>query len=96
MEHVIPISTCVERYGQDLEEGLVASELRIPIDDWGQSYARYELVWNGMVLDCGRKFEDLVEDHGMSVDEPNDIIVVTKECVSENEIFQRTCRMRGP
>ena len=39
----------------------------------------YELVWNDMVLPCGRKFEDLVEDHGMSVDEPVVVVVVLKE-----------------
>ena len=75
MEHVIPIKTCVERYGQDLEEGLVAPDLRIPNDH----SAYYELVWNGMVLECGMKFEDLVEDHGMPVDEPVDITVIMKD-----------------
>ena len=75
MEHVIPIKTCVERYGQDLGEGLVAPDLRIPNDH----SANYELVWNGMVLECGMKFEDLVRDHGMPVDEPVDITVIMKD-----------------
>ena len=75
MEHVIPIKTCVERYGQDLEEGLVAPDLRIPNDH----SVYYEAVWNGMVLKCGRKFEDFVEDHGMPVDEPADVTVIMKD-----------------
>ena len=45
--------------------------------DDGRDYL-YILVWNGMVLEGGRTFEDLVRDHGMSVDEPNDVLVVTK------------------
>ena len=80
MEDVVPIGTCVERYGQNLEEGLVTPELGIEHSDFEtDSRFFYELVWNGMVLECGRKLEDLVVDHGMSVDEPVVVTVILKE-----------------
>ena len=80
MEDVVPIDTCVERYGQDLEEGLVTPKLGIDHSDyWNDPRSFYELVWNGMVLECGRKLEDLVVDHGMSVDEPVGVTVILKE-----------------
>ena len=80
MEDVVPLGTCVERYGQDLEEGLVTPELGIEHSDFEtDSRFFYELVWNGMVLECGRKLEDLVVDHGMSVDEPVVVTVILKE-----------------
>ena len=87
----------VDQFTQYLEEGSITPGISLEHNgfDDGRDYL-YILVWNGMALEGGRTFEDLVRDHGMSVDEPNDIIVVTKECVSENEIFQRSCRMRGP
>ena len=44
----------------------------------------YDLVWHGMVLFDDRKFEDYVQDHGMSVDEPVDVLVVYRERHSES------------
>ena len=80
VEDVVPMITGVERYVQDLEEGLVTPELGIEhSDDETDSRFFYELVWNGMVLECGRKLEDLVVDHGMSVDEPVVVMVILKE-----------------
>ena len=46
----------------------------------------YLLVWNGMELQDGRVWGDLVDDHGMSVIEPNDIIVVTVEIADVNRV----------
>ena len=80
VEDVVPIDTCVERYGQDLEEGLVTPLLGIEHGDFEtDSRFFYRLVWNGMVLEDGRKLIDLVEDHGMSVDEPVVVTVILKE-----------------
>ena len=80
MEDVVPIGTDVERYVQDLEEGLVTPELGIEHSDFEtDSSFFYQLVWNGMVLECGRKLDDLVVDHGMSVDEPVVVTVTLKE-----------------
>ena len=45
----------------------------------GWSVYVYELVWNGMILEPGMQFEDLVQDHGMSVDEPVGVSVVFRE-----------------
>ena len=78
VEDAVPIGQSVEEYGKHLEEGLVTPKLGI--DRVGDDIEFvYELVWNDMVLQCGRKFEDLVEDHGMSVDEPVVVVVVLKE-----------------
>ena len=80
VEDVVPIFTCVERYGQNLEEGLVTSLLGIEHSDFEtDSRFFYQLVWNGMVLEDGRKLIDLVEDHGMSVDEPVVVTIILKE-----------------
>ena len=36
----------------------------------------YQLVWRDIELDCGRRFSYYVEEHGMSVSEPVDVILV--------------------
>ena len=46
---------------------------------------RYLLVWNDMVLPDISSFEELYQWYGMSVDEPNDVIIVKKELLSEDE-----------
>ena len=76
----------VDQFAQCLEEGLITPGLKPEhngFDDGREFF--YILVWNGRVLEDVRTFEYLVRDHGMSVDEPNEAIVVTKECVSEND-----------
>ena len=75
----VPLEQDVERYVQDLEEGLVDPSLCIEQwsqDDPWEDLHGYTLVWKDMELQCGRKFIDFVEDHGMPVDEPVDIMVV--------------------
>ena len=74
VEDVVPIIKGVERYVQDLEEGLVTPKLGFDSPGFV-----YELVWNDKVLNDGGIFKNLVEDHGMSVDEPVDVIVILKE-----------------
>ena len=74
VEDVVPMIEGVERYVQDLEEGLVTPKLGFDSPGFV-----YELVWNDMVLNDGRIFENLVEDHGMSVDEPVDVMVILRE-----------------
>ena len=77
--HRVPLEECVERYMQDLEEGCIEPSLRIPIPELeGDDEFRYTLVWKDMELECGRKFIDFVEDHGMPVDVPVDIMVVMR------------------
>ena len=64
---------------QDLEEGCIEPSLRIPIPELeGDDEFRYTLVWKDMELECGRKFIDYVEEHGMPVDVPVDIMVVMR------------------
>ena len=75
----VPLDPCVERYVQDLEEGCIDPSLRVPIPQLeGDDELRYTLVWKDMELQCGRKFIDFVEDHGMPVDVPVDIMVVMR------------------
>ena len=78
----VPLDQDVERYVQDLEEGLV--DPSFCIDKWSQDdpwedLHGYTLVWKDMELQCGRTFIDFVEDHGMPVDEPVEIVVVKTE-----------------
>ena len=87
-EHTELTHTTVWRFAQALEDGYVTPEFFL---DYGRYYDRefcYLLVWKDMSvgkLEDQRTWEDLIRDHGMSVDEPNDIIVVIAECVSEND-----------
>ena len=78
--HRVPLDECVERFVQDLEEGCIEPSLRIPIPELeGDDEFRYTLVWKDMELEeCGRKFIDLVEEHGLPVDVPVDIMVVMR------------------
>ena len=39
----------------------------------------YTLVWEGMVMEHGTTFSDYIDNHGMSLDSPNDICVVQTE-----------------
>ena len=78
----VPLDQDVERYVQDLEEGLVDPSFRIDTwsqgdlwEEWEECLHGYTLVWKDMELQCGRKFIDFVEDHGMPVDEPVDVMV---------------------
>ena len=47
-------------------------------EEWEECVHGYTLVWKDMELQCGRKFIDFVEDHGMPVDVPVDIMVVMR------------------
>ena len=83
----------VDVFTQALEEGLVTPELNLQQHDRFAFFSRfagfdllhrdyiYSLVWKGMVLADNTTFADYILDHGMSIDEPNDICVVTKEYV---------------
>ena len=94
-EHSVSTSMGVIAFTQLLEEGLVTPELNLTNTKtrapWSNSEAGtevlhvdhiYKLVWNDMVLLDSWNFCDYVLGHGMSQDEPIDITVVTKECVS--------------
>jgi len=76
----------VDVFTQALEEGLVTPDglawcnRHAGIELLHRDYL-YILVWNGMVLEDGSTFGDYILDHGMSIDEPNDICVVAKEYV---------------
>ena len=82
----VPLDQDVEWYVHHLEEGHVDPSLRIPDgswshgdvwEEWTECVHGYTLVWKDMDLEeCGSKFIDFVQDHGMPVDEPVDIMVV--------------------
>ena len=92
-EHSVLVGMGVDVFTQALEEGLVTPELNLHHHDYCPSFFNrfagfdllhrdiYSLVWKGMVLGDGTTFADYILDHGMSIDEPNDICVVTKEYV---------------
>ena len=81
-EHNVYVGVAVDEFAQHLEEGVITPDLDLGDTDYGGSRDYfYILVWNGMVLEDGRKFADIVRDHGMSETEPNDITVVKHECV---------------
>ena len=92
-EHSVLVGMGVDVFTQALEEGLVTPELNLQQHDRFAFFNRfagfdllhrdyiYSLVWKGMVLADNTTFADYILDHGMSIDEPNDICVVTKESV---------------
>ena len=92
-EHSVFVGMGVDVFTQALEEGLVTPELNLQQHDRFAFFNRhagfdllhrdyiYSLVWKGMVLADNTTFADYILDHGMSIDEPNDICVVTKEYV---------------
>ena len=92
-EHSVPVGMGIQVFTQALEEGLVTPEINLTqrdrfgffgrVSDFDQLHRDYiySLVWNGMVLADNTTFADYILDHGMSIDEPNDICVVTKEYV---------------
>ena len=84
----------VDGFTLQLEEGLVTPELNLTNTKtrapWCNRHAGIELlhvdyiykfVWNDLVLEDGSTFGDYMLAHGMSLDEPNDIYVVTKKWV---------------
>ena len=86
----------VHAFTEQLESGMVTPELNLHHHmrsngmAWCNRHAGielvhvdyiYEPVWNGMVLADGATFGDYILAHGMSLDEPNDVYVVTKEWV---------------
>ena len=75
MEDVVNWNVCIERYTQELEEGLVERRLGLPWDSQIDG-CNYQLVWNDMELAFGRRFSNYVEDHGMPVDKPVDLVLV--------------------
>ena len=82
-EHNVYVEDGVDQFAQYLEEGVITPDLDVGDngDDNHRDYT-YFLVWNGMVLEDGRTFSDIVRDHGMSETEPNDITVVKHACGS--------------
>ncbi len=82
-EQIVYVGMAVDEFTQHLEEWLNKPELDLDEngDDSSRNYT-YILVWNGIVLEDGRRFADIVRDHGMSETEPNDITVVKHACGS--------------
>ena len=78
MEDVMNCDDCVARYIEDLEEGMVERRLGLPWDS-DTDGCPYRLVWNQMELACGMRFCDYVENHGMTVDKPVDLVLVKYE-----------------
>ena len=77
-EHEELIDTPIRNFGGELELGFIAPEFDLESNQLYREYC-YELTWNEHYLLDGRTWSDFIRDHGMSVTEPNDIIVVTAE-----------------
>ena len=71
-------STC--RFVDALETGMITPELDTAyrFGDHRFEYS-YVLVYNGIELLNGTMWDELVRDHGLSLEEPNDIIIVATE-----------------
>jgi hypothetical protein len=95
-EHSVFVGMEVNVFTDQLEDGLVTPELNLRTHlrskgmDWFNRWAGiellhidyiYKLVFNDVVLEDGSNFVDYVLHHGMSLDKPNDIYVVTKRWV---------------
>ena len=92
-EHSVHVGMGLQVFYMALEEGLVTPELNLHQHDRYPFFNRfagfdlphrdyiYLLVWKDMVLADNITFVEYILDHGMSIDEPNDICVVTKEYV---------------
>ena len=86
MADVVSLDDGIERYSQDLEEGLIAPALLIDDDTHGdRNYFFYVLVWNGIELSQSksRTFLEFVEEHGIPVEEPVVVMVVLREISTE-------------
>ena len=81
MADVVSLDDGIERYIQDLEEGHIgAPQLHITDDTHGnRDLYHYALVCNGVELLDGRKWADVVEEQGITGEEPVDITVVLIE-----------------
>ena len=80
----VSLDVGIERYGQDLEEGLIAPALRIDDDTHGdRDKYFYVLVWNGIELLDGRTFLDIVVEQGIPVEEPVEVMVVLRGSTRE-------------
>ena len=103
-EHSVFVGMGVDVFTDQLEEGLVTpklnlnSHLRSKGIPWFNRWAGiellhvdyiYKLVFNGVVLEDGTAFCDYVLAHGMSLDKPNDIYVVTKQWVHTDPLTGR-------
>ena len=82
----VSLDVLIKQYEQDLEEGLIAPALRIDDDTHGdRNYFFYVLVWNGIELSQSksRTFLEFVEEHGIPVEEPVEVMVVLREISRE-------------
>ena len=82
-------------FSMSLEDGMVAPgfhiEQNVPCPSFMNRYAgqlhrerpcEYTLVWEGMVMEHGTTFSEYIDNHGMSLDSPNDICVLQTEVQS--------------
>ena len=82
MEDVVSPDDSIDRYYQHLEEGLIAPELLLNDGSDGMPGDRqlfhYILVVHGNELEDGGggTFEEVVEELGLSVEEPVEVMVV--------------------
>ena len=88
-EHRVLVVMGIHAFTSLLEEGMVAPEFNleqnVPCPSYFNRFAgqlrldrpyNYTLVWEGMVMEHGTAFSDYIDNHGMSLDSPNDICVV--------------------
>ena len=81
MANVVSLDDGIERYCQDLDEGhMGAPQLRITDETHGdRELYHYTIVCNGVELQDGQNWEHVVEDLGITGEEPVDITVVLIE-----------------
>ena len=80
--------TSIWRFTEALMCGYITQELFLDYPRYPHRECVYALVWDNQCvgkIDDARTWEDLIRDHGMARDEPNDINIVLTECVSEND-----------
>ena len=89
MEKVVRIGEDVaENYlGDDITHQLVEEEKLTLKSEFvpGRTVYVWDLVWEGWRLEAGMKYKDLVQDHGMSVDEFVDVYVVYRDPASPRD-----------
>ena len=77
MADVVSLDDRIERYCQDLEAGFIAPALLIDDDTHGnRDLYHYALVCRGIELLDGRTFGEVVEEQGITVEEPVEVMVI--------------------
>ena len=81
MADMVSLDDGIERYCQDLDEGYRGPpQLRITDETHGdRDLYHYTIVCNGVELEDGRTWADVVEEQGITGEEPVEVMVVLIE-----------------